>query len=430
MVPTPDNGIDFTEIAYDSMYDVVDDTAFREKDAELIYEALAKRLKMIPFGNYLKRYIYKRAGLSGKYDEIPIKDYQVIIRDSFADNHTPASFTPSSSKLSALSKNWLTQKTVKRNVVFLLAFGLNMSVDDVNAFLTKALREPKINFKDPFEIICWYCYKSGYNYLKYEKLWQAYLDIPAGTINPGVAYADGTIGFRSSAQAIQDDLTLLSHLAKLKTSDNVSHISTTARKNFNSLYDQTRDIVANIYNNIEDDDNLLSVEAYRQQLSNNDRLFDSEKLKRIQAKRSERRVFTRDDISPSDIEHIICSAVPVDKHGNLVPGKMSKLNEHFNGKRFSRQRTNDILQTNAEVERFDLITLNFFIFSQKLDDYPNNKARFIHFEDSTNKILDECGMGGLYISNPYECFVMMCVLADDPLGTYADVCEISYETET
>lgn len=427
MFPTSDNGIDFTEIAYDSMYDVVDDSSFREKDAELIYKALESRLKMIPFGNYLKRYIYKKAGLDGKYDEIPIKDYQLIIRESFSDNHTPASFTPSTSKLSALSKNWLTQKTVKRNVVFLLAFGLNMSVDDVNAFLTKALRESKINFKDPFEIICWYCYKNGYSYLKYEKLWQAYLDIPAGTINPGVAYVDGTIGFRSSAQAIQDDLTLLSHLAKLKTSDNVSSISATARKNFNSLYDQTRDIVADIYNNIEDDDNLLSVEAYRQQLSNNDRLFDSDKLKRIQAKRSERRVFTRDDITPSDIEHIICSAVPVDKHGNLVPGKMSKLNEHFNGKRFSRQRINDILQNDAEVERFDLITLNFFIFSQKLDDHPNSKARFILFEDSTNKILDECGMGSLYISNPYECFVMMCVLADDPIGTYADVCEISYE---
>ncbi len=429
MVPTSDNGIDFTEIAYDSMYDVVDDSSFREKDAELIYKALESRLKMIPFGNYLKRYIYKKAGLDGKYDEIPIKDYQLIIRESFSDNHTPASFVPSSSKLSALSKNWLTQKTVKRNVVFLLGFGLNMSVDDVNAFLTKALREPKINFKDPFEIICWYCYKNEYNYLKYEKLWQAYLDISAGSINPGVAYADGTIGFRSSAQTIQDDLTLLSHLAKLKTSDNVSRISATARKNFNSLYDQTRDIVADIYNNIEDDDNLLSVEVYRQQLSNNDSLFDSEKLKRIQAKLSEKRVFARDDITPSDIEHVICSAIPVDKHGNLVPGKMSKFNEHFNGKRFSRQRINDILQNNAEVERFDLITLNFFIFSQKLDDHPNNKARFILFEDSTNKILEECGMGSLYISNPYECFVMMCVLADDPLGTYADVCEISYEEE-
>ena len=102
---------------------------------------------------------------------------------------------------------------------------------------------------------------------------------------------------------------------------------------------------------------------------------------------------------------------------------------HVAAFRYFDQHINDILLNQAEVERFDLITLNFFIFSQKLEEHPNNKARFILFEDSTNQILDSCGMGGLYISNPYECFVMMCVLCDDPLGTYADVCEISYEEE-
>ena len=367
--------------------------------------------------------------MDGKYDEIPIKEYQNIIRDSFADNHTPASFSQVSSKLSALSKNWLTQKTVKRNVVFLLGFGLNRGVEDVNDFLTKALREPKINFKDPFEIICWYCYKNGYNYLKFEKLWQAYSDLQAGQVDVGLVYSEGTVGFRNSAQRICDDLTLLSHLSKLKTIDNVSRISATARKNFNSLYDRARDLIVDIYNNVEEEQNQIAVEEYRQKLSYNDRLFDCEKVSRIKAKQSEKRVFTRKDITPSDLEHIICAAIPTDKYGNLISGKMSKLNEHFNGKRFSRQRINDILLNNAEVDRFDLITLNFFIFSQKLDDYPNNKARFILFEDSTNKILDECGMGRLYISNPYECFVMMCVLSEDPLGTYADVCEISYEEE-
>ena len=56
-----DDGIDFTERAYDSMYDVVDDVNFREHDAELIYKALASRLRAIPFCNYLKRYIYKKS---------------------------------------------------------------------------------------------------------------------------------------------------------------------------------------------------------------------------------------------------------------------------------------------------------------------------------------------------------------------------------
>jgi hypothetical protein len=46
--------------------------------------------------------------------------------------------------------------------------------------------------------------------------------------------------------------------------------------------------------------------------------------------------------------------------------------------------------------------------------------------DSTNHILLECGMGELYPANPYECFLMMCMVSDGPLATYADVWELSY----
>ena len=42
-------------------------------------------------------------------------------------------------------------------------------------------------------------------------------------------------------------------------------------------------------------------------------------------------------------------------------------------------------------------------------------------------MLAECSMGELYIQNPYECFLLICMLAEDPLGTYADVVERSYE---
>ena len=47
----------------------------------------------------------------------------------------------------------------------------------------------------------------------------------------------------------------------------------------------------------------------------------------------------------------------------------------------------------------------------------------------TNGYLADCSMGSLYITNPYECFVLMCILSEDPLGTYADVWELSYEPE-
>lgn len=153
--------LDFTDAAWEFLYDAVDDAQFLDKDAQLIYNTLRHRLKTRSFGDYLKRYIYLKAELTEPFAEVPLKEYQLIIRSAFSDNHTPPSFAPTTAKLSALSKNWLTQQTVKRNVVFLLGFGLNMSADDVNMFLTKALREQEVNPKNPFEVICWYCYKNS-----------------------------------------------------------------------------------------------------------------------------------------------------------------------------------------------------------------------------------------------------------------------------
>lgn len=418
---------DFTEAAWKSLYDAVDDTVFLEQDAEVIYDALKHRLKFISFGDYLKRYIYLKAGLEEPFADVPLKEYQLIIKSAFSDNHTPQSFTPTTAKLSALSKNWLTQQTVKRNVVFLLGFGLNMSVEDVNLFLTKALREPEINPKNPFEVICWYCYKNKYNYLKFEKLWELYNNTPANSLDMGRIYSEHTIGVRNSMFSVHDDATLIAHISKLKTSDNVSRISITARECFDSLYNEACDLIAELYNHSESEEHTEALYEYQDKLSRSDRLYDFEKIERIKKFRDEKRTFTREDITESDIEHIICAAIPTDRHGNLTLSKASKLNEQFAGKRFSRQRIGEILSGNAEITRFDLITLNFFVFSQKLNVYPEAKQRYTQFLESTNNILEKCFMGNLYIQNPYECFVLMCILSLDPLGTYADVWELSYE---
>lgn len=418
---------DFTEAAWESLYDAVDDTVFFEQDAELIYNSLRQRLKFISFGDYLKRYIYIKAGLEEPFADVPLKDYQQIIKSAFSDNHTPSSFTPTTAKLSALSKNWLTQQTVKRNVVLLLGFGLKMSLEDVNLFLTKALREPELNPKNPFEVICWYCYKNRYNYLKFEKLLDLYNNTAANTLDMGLIYSEYTIRVRNSMFSVHDDATLIAHLSKLKTSTNVSRISITAKECFDSLYNEARDLVAALYNLTEDEQHADALFEYKEKLSRSERLFDCEKIERIENFRKEKTFLTREDITESDIEHIICASIPTDRHGNLTPSKASKLNEQFAGKRFSRQRIREIISGNTEINRFDLITLNFFIFSQKLDIYPKARQRYTQFLESTNQILEKSFMGNLYIQNPYECFVLMCILSLDPLGTYADVWELSYE---
>ena len=167
----------------------------------------------------------------------------------------------------------------------------------------------------------------------------------------------------------------------------------------------------------------------RSNLQNSERLYDFEKIERIQQEEKKRPNYSREDISESDLEHILCSAIPVDSNGNLTPAKRSTLNAQFEGKRFSRKHLNDILLRKTEVERFDLITINFFIFTQKVDQEPNAKKRYMQFIESTNKVLEECSMGPIYVTNPYECFVLMCMLSISPLETYTDVWEKSYEAD-
>lgn len=384
--------LDFTYFARESLYDIVDDPYFRDQDAYLIYQALQTRLKAIPFGDYLKRYIYLKAELTGDYNDIPLSEYQQIIRDSFADNATPPSFSPTSAKFSALSKNWLTQQTVNRKAVFLLGFGLSMSVADVNDFLTKALKEPQINSKDPFEVICWYCLRHRYSFPKYEQLWDIYQATPPNSLDMRLLYEDRTIDVRGRMMTLHDDAALITYLTRLKTRDNAARFSVAARRHFCLLYDEARDLMA------------------AQQSS------DSQPV-------------TREDITAGDMERMICSAVPTDRFGNMTPGKHSNLNQQFMGRRFSRKRIHNILSGSSEIDRFDLITLKFFILSLQVDTLPGPKPRYIRFIDEMNVILEDCCMGSLYIANPYECFILMCVLSDDPLGTYADVLEMSYREE-
>lgn len=425
-----DRSYDFTRVAWDKMYDAVDSSYFQEMDAELIYRALEKELKPVTFGDYLRRYIYKKTGMEGSFRDVPLRDYQMIILDAFRDNHTPASFTPTTAKLSALSRNWLTQQTVKRQVVLLLGFGLGMSAEDVNMFLYKALHEQALNTQDPFEMICLYCYEHGYGYYKYEQLWKIYEQMTPENLDMKLIYEGQAVGRPESVQSTQDDARLMTYLLSLKGGDGATRAAENAWRVFGNLYDQAREIVAEVYNQESRENTDLYVRELREQLDRNDRLYEEEKVARLKRAEDARKVWTKEDITESDLEHILCSAIPTDHNGNLTPAKKSTLYGQFEGKRVSRKRMNELLHRRTEVDRFDLITLNFLIHAERVDQQPNARKRYIRFIETTNQLLKDCGMGPLYVANPYECFVLMCILSVSPLETYADVMEMSYDRES
>ncbi len=170
---------EFTKKATQKFRQVVSLDTFEDEDADVIFNYLYKEMELVSFGDHLKRYIYERAGLEEPYGEVTQEIYRDIVVESFKETYTPKSMSPTSTKLPSLVNNWLNQASVKRETVFLLGFGLRMTVEDVSDFLTKVLREQDFDFHNPEEVIYWYCYYNQFGYYKAEEYKEKYRNLPA-----------------------------------------------------------------------------------------------------------------------------------------------------------------------------------------------------------------------------------------------------------
>ena len=380
---------EFTRKAAQRFRQVVSLDSFEDEDADVIFHYLYKEMKLVSFGDHLKRYIYERAELEEPFSEVPQEVYREIVLESFKETFTPKSMNPTSTKLTALVNNWLTQVSVKRDTLFILGFGLRMTADDVSDFLTRVLKEQDFDFHNPMEVIYWYCYCHQFGYHKAEELKEAYNRLePDHTKTEGVIYANNL--------CLDTEESLMKYLSylKAKMGDPMSEKSQ-AFQEFSRLLYRAKEIIAAMYQKDEEE-------------------------------KHGGKVWTAEKITPSDVEKVICSGIPINKMGNLKKMSASILAKHFSQKRFSRQRITNILYHRLPVERFDLITLEFFIVSQEMqEEDPYNRYR--HCQAEIQEILLKCGMSEIYIVNPYECFLLMCLLTDCPLAVFSEIWEMSYE---
>ena len=264
-----------------------------------------------------------------------------------------------------------------------------MSVEDVSSFLTKALREQDFNFNNPEEVIYWFSLKNRYSASKAKKLLDQY-----ESLEPD--YSDGffdnrTVSVRSKVLTLPEE-ELIMFLRKLKATRRDYPFSNTARIECLSELNQVKEIILKMF-------------------SEDPEMPDD---------------LTTEDITDTHIEQVIYNGVPLDQRGNLMKASASRLKKHFSSKRLSRQRISQICSGKAPVDRSDLITLKFFILASiEEDEMPVD--RFKHFMKEMNEILLKCYMGEININNPYEAFILMCLLTEWPISTFSEVWEFSYE---
>ena len=385
---------EFTRKAQSQILEIVESKDFADMDSESIFRYLYETMEIVSFKDYLKRYIYERAEIRDPYKTVPDEVYREIIAYSFEENAAPHSFEPTSTKWNATIKGWLSHDSVRRRVVFLLGFGLRMSDRDVSSFLTKVLKEEDFDFTDPMETAFWYCYRGGRSYTEAQAVLKEAETRAAETAMQGTeqdAVVDNYKGALS--RHLDDRAVLIGYLAALYRSGKDREKRQIAQNHFSRLLE------------------LVKVEAAR---------MKSEDL----AAESTVRTYSPDEITSADIEQIICCGIPVTESGNLQKASSSLLSRQFHHFRLSRQRIDSIQKKLQQIDRYDLVTLLFFLYSRK--EYAHPEDRLKDYMDETNRILQECGLKELHPVNPYEAFVLMCLVSEVPLATYADVWEMSF----
>ena len=125
--------------------------------------------------------------------------------------------------------------------------------------------------------------------------------------------------------------------------------------------------------------------------------------------------------------------MPTLAKGNLMKMSASILSKQFLNKRMGRAHLVNVLKRKELPERYDLITLLFFIYAnsvlytdEKGQEEDEAVARFRDYMDEINDILRRCNMAGIYPVNPYEAFILLCLVTEDPLGAFYDVWRLSY----
>lgn len=380
---------EYTRRAIRGIHETFNESDFDEMDSVQILQYLNERMVPVSFGDYLKRYVYEHSHMNKAFSEVELREYVGAIRNSFEHYHMLYSLTPTSRRVNKIVESWLTQRSVKREAVFVLGFGLHMSVEDVEEFLTKVLQESGFDFTDAAEAVYWHCFRNGFGYARAAALLKEAQE--AEPVLPEVneeQILEGLPHNRYFDLAGEDIGAYLACLRSLQVSRNRG---SRERAQYDRLIEETKQAIAGGSPDQREDGKPLSADA----------------------------------VTSADIEKELYAGIPRTDSGNLKRNALSSIGRHFSDKRLSRQRMTEIQRGNIRIDRFDLITLKFFVTAwNAVDEDPNERCT--GYIREINEILASASMGQFNPTNPYEAMIMLCLLSMDPLETFGAVWEESY----
>ena len=328
-----------------------------------------------------------------------------------------------------------------RSKMFLLSFALHMNAEEVTKFLTDVLAEQSYNYRDPDEIIAYFCHthEEVNSYPEFLRIKEEYAK-RASVPNPDNVERENYTWYAKIVMTVQvsDEQDLYRFL--LSNSANFNGYSKTAYSEFMMLYNAALEKTE--IQTLSNDEYLTYSEATtaEQLKEREDRINKAIGMQKVtNTEQLARRMLqcipraTTEKIKSDGKKVVTNDFIPI---YNGEGGQKSKkvqttmLPKEITMNLLMKDRLDDLIRQLKPVDRKDLVFLKFYLLSldlQKKDEYTTLDYRV--FMDECNEMLVRCGMSKLYPANRFENLILISLVSSNPFEMFEDIIEASFFNE-
>lgn len=370
-----------------------------------------------------------------------IKEYTDIFMDINAKYNTDSTGELASEINKAEARRMLrVTKVCLRKKMFLISFALHMNSTEMYKFLTDVLAEQSYNYRDPDEVIAYYCHshEEVNNYIDFCRIKDEYKR--RVSVQPGEqGKRDNYTKFarRTVTVSVNNEEDLYKFL--LANTANFHGFSQTAYNEFMRLYDEAmKNTTLQFASN---DEHLRDCEVTTKEklLARQERINRSMTLRTPEnseqlAKEMLRCIPRYTSERMKDGEKIVTNDFISISNGELgQKGKKSQttsLPKEITMNLLVSDRLDDLRSQKKQVDRKDLVFMKFYnfgLFLQKKGGYSSKD--YMTFVDECNEMLMRCGMSKLYPANRFENLIMLSLVSENPFEMFEDIIENSIIAE-
>lgn len=331
-------------------------------------------------------------------------------------------------------------KVCLRKKMFLISFALHMNSTEMYKFLTDVLAEQSYNYRDPDEVIAYYCHSHDEinNYIDFCRIKAEYKKrVSVQPSEQGKCDIYTKFARRTVTIQVNNEGDLYKFL--LANTANFHGFSQTAYDEFMRLYDEAMENTTLQF--ISNDEDLRGYEGttMKKRLAREERINRSRTLKKPE--NSEQLANVMFQCIPRyvsermrDGEKIVTMDFISISNGELgQKGKKAQttlLPKEITMNLLVSDRLDDLRSQKKQVDRKDLVFMKFYnfgLFLQKKGGYSHND--YMCFVDECNEMLMRCGMSKLYLANRFENLIMLSLVSENPFEMFESIIENSIIAE-